>query len=804
MRWTFVGSVFLVIFLPAPGWSATSESDPFAADEEMLRAAQVGTDGAGLLDFFRERTLTDSERRHLQELVRRLDDDDFAVRERATAALSDFGPPALPALRQAAKSPSLEVARRAERCLKTSEPEPPEVVSAAAHLLAHLKPAGAAQVLLGYLPDADDDQAVAEAQAALEAVAFHDGKADAAVLRALDDPLPARRSAAAEALCHRGKARAAPRLRRLLKDPDAGVRLRTALLVADLREGDAIPVLVASVAGPADLAAQADDYLRRLAGPQAPQATLGSSDASRRACRDAWAGWWRAADGQALLALIRKGTPNEHDRQKTQALIDLLGDDDFAVREQATDDLVVLGTVAVPLLQKAMKDIDVEVARRAERCLAQIDQGPNPGVSATAIRLVSLRKPAGATAALLAYLPFAEEGPGIDEVEEALAALALPDDKPDRVLVQALRDKLALRRQAAAAALCRAAGDRPVPEVGVLLKDPDPGVRLRVAVALTEHKDRAAVPALIGLLGDLPADRLWQAEELLRRLAGEKAPTVALGTTADSRRSCRDAWAAWWQKNAARVDLAVLDGAPRLLGYTMVVQFSNWGNNTGSVYEIGPDKKRRWQIEGLNLPIDAQVLPGNRVLIAEYYGQQVTERNFQGKILWQKAVNFPINVERLRNGNTFISGQNQVLEVDHTGKELYSINPPQGVMAARKLRDGTIAVISQGGMFMRLDTKGAELKSFPVGQTSLGGFAVLRNGHVLVPQYGQGKVVEFDPNGKAVWEAQTPMPSSASRLPNGNTLVACQNNQCIIEVNRAGKEVWRYNVNGRPWQVRRR
>jgi HEAT repeat protein len=804
MRGRYASSALLVFLVSGPGWSAPAESDPAAADEAVLRAAHVASDGPGLLEFFRQRTLTGAERQHLQELVRQLDDDDFDVRERASVALSDFGPPALSALRQAAKNPSLEVARRAERCLKAAEPESPETVSAAARLLALVKPAGAAEVLLGYLPDADDDQAAAEAQGSLEAVAFHDDKADPAVLKALDDGIPARRAAAAEALCHRGKVRMAPRVRRLLKDADPGVRLRVALLLADLREDAAMPVLIASVAAAPELAAQADDYLRRLAGPQAPPATPGPSAAVRQLCRDAWTGWWQAADGRALLTLVRKGTPNERDREKTQALIALLGEDDFAVREQASDDLAKLGTVAVPLLQKAVKDPDVEVARRAERCLAQIDQGPNPGVSVTAIRLVALRKPPGAAAALLAYLPFAEEGPGVEEVEEALAALALPDGKPERALVEALRDKLALRREAAAVALCRAAGGRTVHEVALLLKDPNAGVRLRVALALTEQKDRNAVPVLIGLLGELPADRLWQAEELLRRLAGDKAPAVALGTTESTRHQCRDAWAAWWQKNAARVDLAVLDGAQRLLGYTMVVQFSNWGNNTGSVYEIGPDKKRRWQIEGLNLPIDAQVLPGNHVLIAEYYGSVVTERDFQGKILWQKAVNFPINVERLRNGNTFISGQNQVLEVDHTGKELYSINPPQGVMAARKMRDGSIAVISQGGMFMRLDTKGAELKSFPVGQTSLGGFSVLHNGHVLIPQYGQGKVAEFDANGKVVWQADVPMPSSASRLPNGNTLVACQNNQCIIEVNRAGKEVWRYNVNGRPWQARRR
>ena len=792
------------VVLTWAAWPVALRGDeqPYALDEATLRAAHVAADGPGLLEFFRQRTLSDAERQQLAAWVRQLDDDDFDTREHASAALADFGPPALPALRKAAAGPSLEAARRARRCLQGIDPDSPDLTAAAARLLALRKPAGAAAALLAYLPDADDDQAATEAQAALEAVALPAGRPDPALLAALDDPLPARRAAAAEALGRRGKARLAPVLRRLLHDPDPATRLRVGLLLAELREQEAIPVLIATVAGPPDLAAQADDHLRRLAGPQAPAAVPGTSEASRRACRDAWAGWWQAADGATLLALVRAGTPGQRDRQRTQALIDLLGDDDFAVREQASDGLVKLGGVAVPLLQKAAKDADVEVARRAGRCLAEIGRGSSPGVTAVALRLLSLRKPAGAAGALLAYLPFAADGPGVEEVEEALAALALPEGRPEPALVEALHDRLALRRQTAALALCRAVAERPLPEVALLLKDPDPGVRLRVALTLTERKDRDAVPVLIQLLGDLPADQLWQAEELLHRLAGEKAPAVALGTTPSTRRRCRDAWAAWWQKNGPRVDLAVLDGAPRLLGYTMVVQWGNAG--TGSVFEIGPDKRRRWQIDGLNMPLDAQVLRGNRVLIAEFMGSLVSERDFQGKVLWQKAVNYPINVQRLRNGNTFIGTHYQVLEVDQTGKELYAINPPQGVMAAGKMPDGSIAVISYAGMFMRLDTKGAELKSFPVGQTnSRGGLTVLPNGHILVPQYAQSKVVEFDANGKVVWQAEAPLPASASRLPNGNTLVACQN-QCVIEVNRAGKEVWRYNVDGRPGRVQRR
>jgi hypothetical protein len=52
-------------------------------------------------------------------LIAELDDDDFAVREAATAALRRIGPPAAAALRKAAESPSAEVRRRARDILRT-------------------------------------------------------------------------------------------------------------------------------------------------------------------------------------------------------------------------------------------------------------------------------------------------------------------------------------------------------------------------------------------------------------------------------------------------------------------------------------------------------------------------------------------------------------------------------------------------------------------------------------------------------------------------------------------------------------
>jgi hypothetical protein len=65
--------------------------------------------------------------RQIARLIASLDNDQFAVREEATAELERLAEAALPAVRKAgAESPSAEVRRRAERLLqKWNDPEPP-------------------------------------------------------------------------------------------------------------------------------------------------------------------------------------------------------------------------------------------------------------------------------------------------------------------------------------------------------------------------------------------------------------------------------------------------------------------------------------------------------------------------------------------------------------------------------------------------------------------------------------------------------------------------------------------------------
>jgi hypothetical protein len=528
-------------------------------------------------------------------------------------------------------------------------------------------------------------------------------------------------------------------------------------------------------------------------------AESGSTADDERTLRAARVG----TDGPALLEFFRKRTVNDIDGSRIEKLIEQLGDDSFGVRQKASAELAALGNVAVPLLRQALNSDDIEVVRRAEKCLQLIKAGSGTTVPLAAARLLRQRKPPGAVAVLLAFLPAADNELVSEEVRTSLVALAVRDGKPDQPLVDALTDKHPVRRAAAAEALCRAGIKGQIPAVRKLLKDPEPTVQFKVALALARAHERDAVPVLIDLLGKLPEGQAWQVEDFLCLLAEDQAPSVSVGDDQGSRQKCRDAWAAWWAKHGRKVDLAKLDRAAPLLGYTLVILLDR-----NLVMELAADGKTpRWKIDDVRFPLDAQMLPGERVLVAEQQANRVTERTTKGDVKWEKQVDGPLMAQRLRNGNTFMATRTQLIEVDRTGKEVFSYNQPGGemIMKAQKLRNGDIALVTTGRRFVRLDSSGKELASFHVNvQTSGGRIDVLPNGHVLVAEMTRGKVVEYDRDGKSVWEADAEQPIAAVRLRNGNTLVTSMNQNRAIELDRAGKEVWEYKSDTRVTRAWRR
>ena len=778
-----------------------------AADEAKLKAVFLGTDGPSLVDFLRQRAKGEASRDELQKLLEDLASPEVLTRHKASARLVAIGAPAIPFLRLAAREiDTPEVSAQAKALLTALEEDPGALSIAVIRLLGANRPAGAAEALLAFLPHAETDAVLEEIRTVLTSVAREKGKPTKVLLDALADKNALRRATAVQALCAGGIPEPRDVFRQLLNDPKPSVRLRAALALAQASDPKAVSTLITLLADlPLEQAKEVETFLVEMAGDLAPKVTLEADTLAREKYREAWAKWWLETEGTGLLDEIKKRTLSEDDLSRVDKLIEQLGDDVFEDRQKAEEELKKMGAKILPLLRLAKNNPDLEIRNRTQKLVESIEADKTPPLAVNVPRLIALRKPKGAVETILAYLPFADDPTILDELQLALNAVAYSGDKPHPALVKAVSDKASSRRAAAGVALCAGPLGEQMPLIRKLLTDKEPAVRAKVALALAEAKEPEAVPVMIKLIGETNSDLTAPLEDYLVRLARDAGPKDLDGD--DKRKQRSEAWAKWWESNKDKVVL--LDrNAPAArtayLGFTLLVK-----NGNNEVAELDKDNKERWKITGLLGPWDAQWVGNNRVLVAEYNANRVTERDIKtGEIKWQ-VDRLPSNVqqaERLKNGNTFIVCRNALIEVDKAGKERFRLNRPGfDVYTARRLPNGQIVLVTTNRQIIRFDKNGKELKSFSVPEIHYFQNEILDNGHVLVPLGWRNQVVEYNTEGKEVMRLNANQPTHAVRLPNGHTLVLSQNwPNPVIEFDKKNQQISSYNTNSYAFRVKRR
>lgn len=512
-----------------------------------------------------------------------------------------------------------------------------------------------------------------------------------------------------------------------------------------------------------------------------------------------------ATDGQGLLEYFRRHTPSAEEQAALKQRAAQLGSSVFAVRLKATDNLIKAGRSSLPWLRETAKSSDGETSRRAQYCIQVIEQNTRLGLSATASRVLAERRPPGAAEVLLAYLPLVDEAWVEEEIRHSLKQLAAGDGKALAALEKALTDPAAQRR-AAAVWIIAASSDpdrrrRAVP----LLADKSSEVRFLAAASLLQAREPAAVPALIALLAADSAEHAWRSEDLLFRLAGESGPAVWLDFSRDNNGGkVRAAWEDWWRTNQAKIDWKAVRLDEQALGLTLVLE-NQRPDGGGRVYECDKAGNIRWQHKVYN-PIDAQWLPGGRILVADSRGSLIYEMDSRGVIGWKHAGIAPTSIQRLANGNTVVSTYQHILEITPEGKTVFTFATQGHTYHARKLHDGHYVWIDAGGEIGEVDAKGTVIAKTKISVAlSWGSIERLRNGHYLVALGGaNGKVQEVDMAGKVYWEKAVANPNRAVRLANGHTLVASHGDQCVYEFDAAGQECWKHACVGRPFAALRR
>lgn len=300
---------------------AQSNQDSTSADLGTLKTHKVGSDPASLAEFLQKRTLSATTQKKIKGLIVHLGDTAWSTREKATKALIAEDVPALPFLKTALDSQDAETATRARICIQAIKTKSSPVVPAAvARLLARsgdplalkeakddpraLKPGQAIEVLLAYVPFADDEAVEEEVLNALTILSVRQAKIEPALVAALGDALPARRGIAAAVLGKVGLLEHLEPIRKLLKDKVPRVQFRAAQGLLAAQDREAVLALIDLIqTAPDAWVWQVDEQLGRVAAGNTPTVPPSENLADyRKKAHAAWSGWWKTNAAKVDLA----------------------------------------------------------------------------------------------------------------------------------------------------------------------------------------------------------------------------------------------------------------------------------------------------------------------------------------------------------------------------------------------------------------------------------------------------------------------------------------------------------------------
>jgi hypothetical protein len=247
-------------------------------------------------------------------------------------------------------------------------------------------------------------------------------------------------------------------------------------------------------------------------------------------------------------------------------------------------------------------------------------------------------------------------------------------------------------------------------------------------------------------------------------------------------------------------------------------------------------KKEKYRLRVLlciaSLFVSAASLSADHRLVTQGNGKlAIVEKD--GTVSWEMPWGGIHDIHVLKNGNIMVQKQMRIIsEIDvKTKKVVWSYDASQKngnagkrveVHAFQPLENGNVMIVESGpARIIEINRDGEIQKQFklkvenPNPHTDSRLARKLANGHYLVCHEADGKVREYNADGKVIWEYAVPMfgkqnkgghgPEAfgnkaycAVRLKNGNTLIATGNGHSVIEVTAKKEIVWKIEQNDLP------
>jgi len=177
-------------------------------------------------------------------------------------------------------------------------------------------------------------------------------------------------------------------------------------------------------------------------------------------------------------------------------------------------------------------------------------------------------------------------------------------------------------------------------------------------------------------------------------------------------------------------------------------------------------------------------------------------------------LDWPTGVERLSNGNTLIADAgywsgtgSEIIEVDRLGQVVWRYGNDLLFAHSAKLSGNNTIIITDTGneRVLEVDKDGSIIWSSEewgdgTGTLNDGSHLYYPNdaeevsgGNILITDRNNNRIIEVDRKGDILWRFdKLKHPHDADRLPNGNTMVASSDENRVIELDPSGEIIWSY------------
>lgn len=181
----------------------------------------------------------------------------------------------------------------------------------------------------------------------------------------------------------------------------------------------------------------------------------------------------------------------------------------------------------------------------------------------------------------------------------------------------------------------------------------------------------------------------------------------------------------------------------------------------------------------------------------------------EGKILWTHSVDWPLDLQLLKNGGCLINAGREIIELDSEQNEVwrYSVKKGEELVSCRRIENGNTIIgnlHTQSIFEITPSLQKVWEMPFPYDgvediHTLFRMFRLLKNGNLIIAWHGKSKVAEFTKAGECIWEFDLEAgPYEALELENGNFLVSVGPAGSVVEISKEKGIVWEFRTDTYP------